>query len=295
MTASTAGGQGTGIGHGTGGVTPAGARLRIGAVIVGDEILSGKRQDKHLPRLIQALGARGLSLAWARYVGDDHRALVAALSDSFASGDLVFSFGGIGATPDDRTRQAAAEALGRPIALHPEAARLITLRCAEMAAEGKGSADMTIPENRQRLKMGEFPEGAEIVPNPFNRIPGFGIGGHWFVPGFPVMAWPMVDWVLDNRYREHFHRERLADRSLLAFELAESTVTPLLESIEAEFPAVAVYSLPSVGEDGGRRHIELGVKGPADVVERAWPKLRAGVIALGGPIEEPRPQAGTVK
>lgn len=265
---------------------PAMQRTRFGAVIIGDEILSGKRQDKHLSRLIQVLGERGLSLAWARYLGDDQGPLVSALTDSFASGDVVFSFGGIGATPDDRTRQAAAQALGLPLVLHPQAAALITQRCAEMAAEGKGSADMGLPENRQRLKMGEFPEGAAIIPNPYNRIPGFSIAHHWFVPGFPVMAWPMVDWVLDTHYRDQFHREARADRSLLAYELAESTVTPLLESIAAQFPAVAVYSLPSVGDDGRRRHVELGVKGPADAVQAAWPILRAGVIALGGPIED---------
>jgi molybdopterin-biosynthesis enzyme MoeA-like protein len=92
---------------------------RIGALIIGDEILSGKRQDKHLSQLIALLGARGLRLTWARYLGDEHELLVDALEQSFSSADIVFSFGGIGATPDDMTRQAAAQALGRPLLLHP--------------------------------------------------------------------------------------------------------------------------------------------------------------------------------
>jgi len=100
-------------------------RLRIGALIIGDEILSGKRQDKHLSHLIAALAARGLRLAWARYEGDDRARLAAVLRDSFAHGDVVFSFGGVGATPDDHTRQAAAAALGLPLVRHPEAVAAI--------------------------------------------------------------------------------------------------------------------------------------------------------------------------
>jgi molybdopterin-biosynthesis enzyme MoeA-like protein len=259
---------------------------RIGALIIGDEILSGKRQDKHLVQLIAMLASRGLRLTWARYLGDEHELLVDALEQSFASADLVFSFGGIGATPDDMTRQAAAQALGRPLLLHPEAARLIAERCADMAREGKGSADMTTPENRQRLKMGEFPEGAAIIPNAFNKIPGFNIEDHWFMPGFPVMAWPMVTWVLESHYRHLFHRDELLDRSLRVYETAESAVTPLLEALEAQFAGIKVYSLPSMGEDGERRHIELGVKGVGEVVDDAYLSLRQGIIDLGSEFDE---------
>ena len=134
--------------------------MAFGALVIGDEILVGKRQDKHLSFIIQALANRGLRLAWCEYHGDDPERLTAALKRTFASGDVVFSFGGIGATPDDHTRQCAAAALGVGLALHPEAEREIRGRF----------AGETTP---QRLKMGEFPVGAEIIPNPFNRIPGF--------------------------------------------------------------------------------------------------------------------------
>ena len=260
---------------------------RFGALIIGDEILSGKRQDKHLARLIGLLGERGLALSWARYVGDDREALLATLVDTFAGDDIVFSFGGIGATPDDHTRQAAAQALGRPLLLHPDAARLITARCVEMAAQGQGSADMTTAENRRRLQMGEFPEGASVVPNPYNRIPGFRVDDHWFVPGFPVMAWPMVAAALDDSYRHLSDRSALADRSVLLFETPESRIAGLMDQLLASFPGVKAYSLPSVGEDGGRRHIELGVKGRVDVVDRAFVALTRGLEALGEAYETP--------
>jgi molybdopterin-biosynthesis enzyme MoeA-like protein len=258
---------------------------RFGLVIVGDEILSGKREDKHLAKIIALLGQRGLALAWAHYAGDDRAALIELYRRTFVSGDVVFSCGGIGSTPDDHTRHAAAAALGVPLLLHPEAQQLIAKRCADMAREGRGSADMTLPENRQRLTMGEFPAGASIIPNAFNRIPGFSICQHWFVPGFPVMAWPMIEWVLDEHYRDVFGSGVLAERSMLVFETAESAIVPLMQDIERRFAAVKAFSLPSVGDgsDGrvARRHIELGVKGTAAAVDSAYEALRAGIAALG--------------
>src|SRR3954471_10999517 len=181
----------------------------FGAYIIGDEILVGKREDKHLAFLIKALAVRGLRLSWAQYLGDDRELLVGAFKRSFATGDVVFSFGGIGATPDDHTRQAAAAALGVPLQLHPEAEREI---------RGRFGGETT----PQRLMMGEFPEGAIIIPNPVNRIPGFSLRDHHFVPGFPQMAWPMVEWILDSKYRHLFDRDRWDEASMLVYEAGES-------------------------------------------------------------------------
>lgn len=269
--------------------------LRIGLVIVGDEILSGKRQDKHLAKVIELLNARGLALSWAEYAGDDRDALIALYRRTFAltaaGGHLVLSCGGIGSTPDDHTRQAAAAALGLPVVLHPEAGLLITERCRQMAREGRGSADMTTAENRQRLTMGEFPQGCAILPNPFNQIPGFGIRDHWFMPGFPVMAWPMIEWVLDTHHRDAFGSAVIAERSLVVYETAESLLVPLMVDVEARYAPVKAFSLPSVGDgaDGRirRRHIELGVKGPPDLVPAAFDALCRGVQSLGAEFETP--------
>ncbi|MBX6316788.1 molybdopterin-binding protein [Pigmentiphaga sp.] len=258
------------------------ASRRIGLFIIGDEILSGRRQDRHFAKVVELLGARGLRLAWAQFLGDDREALTDALRRSFASGDIVFSCGGIGATPDDHTRQAAAAALGVPLVLHEEARILITERCAETAAEGSGSADMTTPENQRRLKMGEFPEGSEIVPNPYNKIPGFFIRDHTFVPGFPVMAWPMIEWTLDNRYAGLHHAVPHVEHSFMVFELPESRIAPVMEAIERRWPDVKAFSLPSVGGDGKRRHIELGVKGEPAAAAEALACMREEVRRLGG-------------
>ncbi len=264
---------------------------RFGLIVIGDEILSGRRQDKHLSKLIELLNERGLSLSWAKYVADDPQQITATLKDSFASGDVVFSTGGIGATPDDHTRQCAALALGTKTALHPTAQELIAGRIQVMAEGDPAKADLSAPENQHRFKMGEFPLGSDIIPNPYNQIPGFSIREHYFVPGFPVMAAPMMAWCLDNYYQDLFHRENWAEQSFIVPKGIESTLTPLMERIEASFPGVKVFSLPSVGDPsrGGvysERHIELGIKGDANLLESAWIALRAGTEALGYAIHD---------
>jgi molybdopterin-biosynthesis enzyme MoeA-like protein len=258
---------------------------RFGLTIIGDEILSGRRSDKHLEHVIGLLEARGMALSWAHYLPDDRNAITAQLKRSMASDDVVFVTGGIGATPDDHTRQAAAAALDVELELHPEAKQLILLRIKEM------NQPLTGPERDQRLRMGEFPAGAEIISNPYNKIPGFKLARHYFVPGFPVMAWPMLEGVLDNEFAQWHQKGARSEKALLVFETAESTLTPLMEKIEAEFPAMRVFSLPSVGDASlsgprARRHIELGVKGPAADVEAAYAALKSGVEALHGEIFE---------
>ena len=241
-------------------------RPDIGLVIVGDEILSGKRADKHLPKLIELLSARGLQLGWAEYVGDKPERITETLKRAFASGDIVFSCGGIGATPDDHTRQCAAKALGRELELHPEAERLIRERMQDVAKEQGLPYEPDRADNIHRLNMGVFPTGATIIPNPYNKIPGFSVGDVHFVPGFPVMAWPMMENVLDQRYSHLFQRGAYVEKSVIVFGSMEATLTPLMEQIEREHPAVKVFSLPSVDHPTYGRHIDLGVKGaPADV------------------------------
>ena len=235
--------------------------MAFGLIIIGDEIMSGKRRDQHFPKVLELLAERGLQLAWAEYLGDDPARITATLRRTMGSGDIVFSCGGIGATPDDHTRRCAADAAHQPLVLHAEGKRLIQERITDMAREAGIPAALDTPENLQRLKMAEFPAGAALIPNPYNKVAGFSVGSHHFVPGFPVMAWPMIAWVLDHHYRALFNREARAEHSVLVYEVAESALTPLMEALEAQFDQVKVFSLPSVGDAITRRHIELGVKG----------------------------------
>jgi len=243
----------------------------FGALIIGDELLVGKREDKHLGFLIRALANRGLRLGWANYLGDDPARLTEALKRTLGSSDVVFSFGGIGATPDDHTRQCAAAALGVPLKLHPEAEREIRARFPGLEV------------TPQRLAMGEFPQDAKIIPNPVNRIPGFSVADHHFVPGFPQMAWPMVEWVLDTRYRDRFDSQKWAEESMLVYEAGESQLIPAMKTVESEFKGVKVFSLPSMGAKGERIHVKLGVRGEPAQVAPAMERLKHEVGSAGFP------------
>lgn len=258
--------------------------MEFGAIIIGDEILSGRRSDKHLSKLIELLSARGLSLAYAEYVGDQPDRITATLARAFASGDAVFSFGGIGATPDDHTRQCAARALGVEMVLHPTAAALIRERMQDVAREQGVPFEPDRSDNVHRLNMGVFPVGATIIPNPYNKIPGFSCsaqrGGIHFLPGFPVMAHPMVEWVLDNHYRDCFHQGAWKEQSVIVLGAMEATLTPLMQSLEQQYP-IKIFSLPSVDHPQWGRHIDLGVKGDPAAVDRAFPALLQGLRDLG--------------
>ncbi|HVE53383.1 MAG TPA: molybdopterin-binding protein [Ramlibacter sp.] len=253
----------------------------IGLIIVGDEILSGKRADKHLPKLVELLNARGLQLGWAEYVGDKPERITETLRRAFACGDIVFSCGGIGATPDDHTRQCAGKALGVNLELHPEAERLIRERMQDVAKEQGTPYEPDRADNVHRLNMGVFPKGASLIPNPYNKIPGFSVRDVHFVPGFPVMAWPMMEHILDTRYSHLFQRDAYVEKSVIVFGAMEALLTPLMEQVEREHPGVKVFSLPSVDHPTLGKHLDLGVKGaPADV-DPAYRLLLSGLDALG--------------
>jgi len=240
--------------------------VRFGALIIGDEILSGKRADRHLAHVIAALGARGIKLAWARYEGDDRLRLTGVLRESFASGDVVLSFGGVGATPDDHTRQAAAAALGVPLVRHPEAVATIEQRFGEAAYP-------------HRVLMAEFPQGSTIIPNPVNGIASFSIGNHHFFPGFPEMAWPMLEWVLDTCYAQ-LHVVPEIERAIVVHGAGESQLLPLMTESVERFPMLKLFSLPAFLPEGGRR-LELGVRGDPELVAQAMAHLEQGVSAAG--------------
>jgi molybdopterin-biosynthesis enzyme MoeA-like protein len=241
--------------------------MAFGTLIIGDEILSGKRQDKHFVKVIEILKARGLELAWAEYLGDDPERITTVLQRTFASDDVVFSFGGIGATPDDHTRQCAAKALGVPIAAHPEATKEIVDRFGEAAYP-------------HRVKMAEFPEGAALVPNPFNRIAGFNVGKHYFLPGFPEMAWPMLEWVLDTHCSHLYNAAPPVEEAIITEGAGEGDLIDMMNEIVAAYPDLKLSSLPRIIVDN-RRIIELGVKGNPPRVAEAMARIKKTVVALG--------------
>jgi molybdopterin-biosynthesis enzyme MoeA-like protein len=239
----------------------------FGLYIIGDEILSGKRQDAHLSKVIELLSARGLQLSWANYLGDIPAQITASLKASMDRGDIVFSCGGIGATPDDYTRQCAADAVGVPIARHPEAVAEIEAQYGESAYP-------------KRVLMADFPLGATLIPNPVNRVAGFAIHQHYFVPGFPQMAHPMIEWVLETHYPHLFHQQDYIETSILVMDAGESQLIDFMNYIVEKHPETKLFSLPKLDH---RRTIELGVKGASLQVNSAMSDIKQGVAALGFP------------
>ena len=248
--------------------------MNIAAIIIGDELLSGKRQDKHLQALIRILAARGLSLAGAEYVGDDPARITAALHRAFASGELVFSFGGIGATPDDHTRACAAQALCVQLEVQLEAGALI---------EARFGAD-AYPH---RINMAKFPLGSRIIPNPVNQIAGFSHGDVHFVPGFPAMAWPMIEWVLDSQYRHLFNDSPDVEQGVIALDAREGDLITLMQDFSQRYPALKLSSLPSFGSDTiPQMHIDFGFTGQRQLVEIAIAEWRKALTAAGYTLRE---------
>ncbi len=239
--------------------------MAVGLLVIGDEILSGKRQDRHLPFVIQQLAARGMVLAYARFIGDDANAIAAAMRDARHRGDLLLSCGGIGATPDDCTRQAAALAYDLPLVRHPEGEALI------VAEYG----DRALPN---RVLMADFPQGAALIPNPINRVAGFSIGYTHCVPGFPEMAWPMLEWVLDTHYQHLHHAAPTVEYRLRVMGTAgEGDLLGLMEATLAAHPGLKLSSLPCRGDAQRPRHIEFGFKAAPAMARAAFEMFRHGL------------------
>jgi molybdopterin-biosynthesis enzyme MoeA-like protein len=186
------------------------------------------------------------------------------------SPDIVFSFGGIGATPDDRTRQCVAAAAGVEL---------------EINAEGQAILEEKFGETLypQRIHMVEWPQGAQVIPNPVNRVPGFSFGDHHFVPGFPNMAWPMVAWVLDHHYRHLQQAETPVEYLLEALDTPESAVIDLMTEVMDAHPEVRISCLPEAGQ---RRAIEFGVRGAPAEAQVAFEALENALTRAGIPLGE---------
>ncbi len=231
------------------------SQQKIGLILIGDELLNGSRQDKHMAHVLGILKARGMSLSWVRIIGDTREEIVANLMQTKTLNDVVFSFGGIGATPDDQTRAAAAEAFAQRFIQHPEAKALIEEKFGESAYPS-------------RILMADLPENATIIPNPVNQVPGFKVAHHHFVPGFPDMAWPMVEWVLDTYYS---HLKNITPDVEWRWDILgtpESTLLPMMNALLEQFKKVRLSSLPSTVKRGSL--IDFGLKGPEkDVINAA--------------------------
>ena len=236
--------------------------MQFGLIVIGDEILSGRRRDRHFDFFRQLLTRHGFSLRWFQILPDDPELLVQRLAGSMQERIPVFSCGGIGATPDDYTRQCAARAAGVPSVRHAGARELI---------EARFGAD-AYPH---RIRMADLPQGSELIPNPYNQVPGFSINAHYFMPGFPDMAHPMAEWVLRTYYPADIHPQR--EMSLRVYGTTENELMDLMQSMTREYPEFKLFSLPRIGEE---HFVELGLRG-GDGLDAGFADMKSRLEKLG--------------
>jgi molybdopterin-biosynthesis enzyme MoeA-like protein len=239
--------------------------MAIGALIIGDELLSGKRKDKHFSHLQSVLAKRNLELDWTIIVGDEPQQLQRFLTFTMASKDIVFSFGGIGATPDDRTRETVAKVAEVPLLPHPEAVAEIEAQFGSLAYPN-------------RILMAEIPEGSRIIPNTINRVPGFSYAEHHFMPGFPEMSWPMIEWVLNTYYDDLRNTAPANEQIIYVIGGRESDILHAMRTVVAQYPELRLSSLPHLGK---QHHIELSLRGEPELVEQAMMSLKTAIVKAG--------------
>ena len=152
-----------------------------GVVVIGDEILSGRTQDRNVAQIGTWLNVQGIRLKEVRIVADEEAAIVEAVNELRARYDYLFTTGGIGPTHDDITVDAIAAALGVPVVVHPQARAILE---AYYAARGG--------LNEMRLRMARVPEGAELIPNSTSGAPGIRVGNVFIMAGVPHITAGML-------------------------------------------------------------------------------------------------------
>ncbi len=200
-----------------------------GLLVIGDEILSGRTQDKNIAHIAATLSDLGIDLDEVRIVRDVLADIVAAVRALSARYDVVFTTGGIGPTHDDITADAIAEAFQLPLRHDPRAVALLEAHCARLGIE----------VNESRLRMARIPEGAELIDNPVSAAPGFTIRNVHVMAGVPSIMQAMLD--------------GLAPRLPTSARLLSETVDPgrpegdvaaLLTAVQEAHPAVRIGSYP---------------------------------------------------
>jgi len=212
------------------------------AVIIGTEILNGRRTDKHFDFLKTALDKYGHTL-YASLVIKDDASLIGTAYRMIKQDPhgVMFSFGGIGSTPDDLTRPIAADVFtSKPLHRHPKFEQDIIERFGEEAFP-------------HRIHMAELPVGAELLKNPVNNMSGFALESrYFFVPGFPEMAHPMIE----DALRQHYAAHQQIHRKTLIAETSENTLIDVMKQMPSN---VEFSSLPML--KGGIPRVEISVAG----------------------------------
>lgn len=197
-------------------------------LVIGDEILSGRTQDKNIAQVAVWLNRQGIRLEEVRVVPDVQSRIAQAVNDLRATYDYLLTTGGIGPTHDDITVDSIAAAFGVPVIVHPKAREILE----DYYASRGGVTDA-------RLRMARVPEGAELIPNPTSGAPGVRMGNVFIMAGVPSIAAAMLE-ALDGK----LEGGRPMISATVGAYAAESEVADLLRETEEAHVGVAIGSYP---------------------------------------------------
>ena len=197
-------------------------------LVIGDEILSGRTQDKNIAQVAAWLNVQGIRLAEVRVVADRMEAIGEAVTLLASRNDYLFTTGGIGPTHDDITVDAIAAALGLPVVIHPKAQAIL-----EAYYATKGGI------NDARLRMARVPDGATLIENTMSGAPGIRIGNIFIMAGVPHIAARMLE-ALTGTLEGGLP---LVTRTIGCW-VAESEVADLLRTTERDHPGCQIGSYP---------------------------------------------------
>jgi molybdenum cofactor synthesis domain-containing protein len=204
-------------------------------VVIGDEILSGRTEDKNVAQLATWLNEQGVRCAEVRVVPDDHSRIGEAVNELRTRYDYLFTTGGIGPTHDDITVDAVAAAFGVPVVVHPEARQILVNYYRDRPG---GLTDA-------RLRMARTPEGAELLRNPSSGAPGIRMANVYILAGVPSIAASML-----KALTGQLEGGRPVVSVTVGARAPESDVADLLRETEAAHPGVAIGSYPFFKEGG---------------------------------------------
>jgi molybdenum cofactor synthesis domain-containing protein len=235
-----------------------------GLVIIGDEILSGRTQDKNVAQIAIWLNVQGIRLSEVRVVPDVQERIVEAVDAIRTGYDYCFTTGGIGPTHDDITVDAIAAALGVPVVVHPEARAVL-----ERYYETRGGL------TEARLRMARVPEGADLIPNRMSGAPGIRIGNIFIMAGVPHITAGMLDALTGT-----LEGGKPVVSGTIGCWVAESEVAEILRATEKAHEGVAIGSYPFFREGRvGANFVARATE--AAVVEACLADLTAQLEATG--------------
>ena len=244
-------------------------------ILIGNEILSGRTQDKNLAFIAKGLNELGVQMREARVIPDIRETIINTVNESRAEFDYVFTTGGIGPTHDDITSECIAEAFGVGMYRDPDTADLLTKRTEERGQE----------MNEARLRMATFPDGAVLLKNEISAAPGYRLDNVFVMAGVPRIMQAMF-----SEAKQHITGGMPMQARGLAVDLGEGTIAEGLALVQESYPEIDIGSYPQMRQAVGFR-VSVVLRGPdAEILGRAHAEIMQIMRDLGGSPDEEDPE-----